>query len=85
MSDKLNVGNAKFRNDNFEIHLNIDDVIEFLELDEVKLSLRNYVGKGGKNRRSIKLYAAKLEPEYCNKYQTHCIRIDTDYRQKNII
>lgn len=82
MSEKLNVGNAKFNNENFEIHINIDDIIDMLELDEVKISLRHYVGKHAQPRRSLKLYAAKLEVPYANKYQTHSVRIDTTYRQK---
>ncbi len=90
---KINVGNARTLDGNgrrldleesvyVEIHLCIEDLLEAIETPEVQLSLRNFVGKGGKACRSVKLIVSKLEPAFANKYQTHSVRIDTYFRPK---
>ncbi len=84
MTEKINVGQAVIAEpDGMIVQLNIDALLEALELPEVQLSLSCFVGKGGKTQRKLKLYIAKLEPKFSNKYQSHSVRIDTYYKQKD--
>lgn len=82
MSDKINVGRALLVGNNLELDLNITELLKALPLQEVQLSLRNFVAKGGEPQQSVKLFIGLLEPTYRNMFQTHSVRIDTSYRQK---
>lgn len=83
MNEKINIGQAITADpDGMIIQLNIDALLEALELPEVQLSIQHFVAKGNKKQRKIKIYVARLEPEFVNKYQTHSVRIDTFYKAK---
>jgi len=80
--DKLNVGEAMAVGDNLLLNLNITKLKEYLELPEVQMALRTFRNAAGEPQESIKLFIGKLQPAFASKFQTHSVRIDTTFRNK---
>lgn len=88
-SEKINVGQAVVPTDeDFTMQLNITQLMRALQLPEVQLFVQSFVAPptqeapGGETQQKIKLFFARLEPRFTNKYQTHSVRIDTYFRPK---
>lgn len=81
MGNKLLLGHGKVTPHGFSVELNFDRLMEFFKLPEVQDALKRIPVKGGETNRIILMYLTELDEEHANKYQSHSLRINTDYRQ----
>lgn len=81
MLNKLMLGHAKETPHGFSVEINIDKLFEYFEMPEVQAALKVIPVKEAKTNRVMLLYLTKLDEEHVNKYQTHSLRINCDYRQ----
>lgn len=80
MSDKLFLGQGRQTDHGFIVELNYDKLMEFFRLPEVQDAIKRIPVKGDINR-VILLFLTELDEEHKNKWQSHSLRINTDYRQ----
>ena len=76
------LGHAKETPHGFSVEINFDKLIEYFQLQEVQDALKVIPVKGATTNRVLLIYLTALDEEHVNKYQTHSLRINTDYRQQ---
>jgi len=75
-------GHAKANDFGFSINLNVTKLMSYISQADVQQAMKIVYKQGGMEKNEfLLLYLTQLDPEYQNKYMSHSLRVNTDYRQ----